>query len=97
MKKQHKSNDFLWTRYKKSLQGPYPQSLRFLKTTQVAAFQFFCLTVGASAINRSHRVNYGKVLGVQWHPEKMYLYGDKESRADGEKLLKAWLRKEEEL
>ena len=41
--------------------------------------------------------NRGKVLGVQWHPEKMYLYGDKESRADGEKLLKAWLRKEEEL
>ena len=41
--------------------------------------------------------NRGKVLGVQWHPEKMYLYGDKESRADGEKLFKAWLRKEEEL
>lgn len=41
----------------------------------------------------------GKILGVQWHPEKMYLYGDKESRADGEKLLRAWLeiRKEAEL
>lgn len=41
----------------------------------------------------------GKILGVQWHPEKMYLYGDKESRADGEKLLRAWMeiRKDAEL
>ncbi len=39
----------------------------------------------------------GKILGVQWHPEKMYLYGDKESREDGMKLLKVWLGKEEAL
>lgn len=32
-----------------------------------------------------------EVLGVQWHPEKMYLYGGKEYMEDGEKLLRYWL------
>lgn len=39
----------------------------------------------------------GRILGVQWHPEKMYLYGDKEIREDGARLLSGWLGKEEKL
>lgn len=31
------------------------------------------------------------VLGLQWHPEKMYLYGDEGHRADAERLLRWWL------
>lgn len=32
-----------------------------------------------------------RILGVQWHPEKMYLYGDESQKRDGEKLLRWWL------
>lgn len=31
------------------------------------------------------------ILGVQWHPERMALYGNQQQQADGEKLLKYWL------
>ncbi len=31
------------------------------------------------------------VLGLQWHPEKMYLYGSEGHRADAERLLRWWL------
>ncbi len=31
------------------------------------------------------------VVGLQWHPEKMYLHGGEEHRADAEKLLRWWL------
>ena len=31
------------------------------------------------------------ILGVQWHPEKMYLYGDETQKQDGEKLLRWWM------
>lgn len=31
------------------------------------------------------------ILGLQWHPEKMYLFGDEGHRADAEKLLRWWL------
>ena len=27
------------------------------------------------------------IVGTQWHPEKMYLYGDKKRRENAEKLL----------
>ncbi|MBQ9960479.1 MAG: gamma-glutamyl-gamma-aminobutyrate hydrolase family protein [Firmicutes bacterium] len=33
------------------------------------------------------------IIGVQWHPERMYLYGDEQQQADGEKLLKYWLER----
>lgn len=33
------------------------------------------------------------ILGVQWHPEKMVLFGDEGQREDGEKLLRWWLEK----
>ncbi len=32
-----------------------------------------------------------RMLGVQWHPEGMYLHGDENQRRDGEKLLRWWL------
>jgi len=32
-----------------------------------------------------------RMLGVQWHPERMYLYGDENQQKDGEKLLRWWL------
>ena len=31
------------------------------------------------------------ILGVQWHPERMALYGNAQQQKDGEKLLKHWL------
>ena len=31
------------------------------------------------------------VIGVQWHPERMALYGDEQQKKDGEKLLAYWL------
>ena len=33
------------------------------------------------------------IIGVQWHPERMYLYGNEQQQADGEKLLKYWLER----
>ena len=33
------------------------------------------------------------ILGVQWHPEKMVLFGDEGHRRDGEALLRWWLSK----
>lgn len=32
-----------------------------------------------------------RMLGVQWHPEKMCLYGDEKQKEDGEKLLRFFL------
>ena len=31
------------------------------------------------------------IIGVQWHPERMYLNGNDQQKLDGEKLLKYWL------
>lgn len=31
------------------------------------------------------------IIGVQWHPERMALYGNEQQRADGEKLIRYWL------
>lgn len=31
------------------------------------------------------------IIGVQWHPERMALYGTEQQRKDGEKLLAYWL------
>ena len=31
------------------------------------------------------------VIGVQWHPERMMLYGNEQQKKDGEKLLAYWL------
>lgn len=31
------------------------------------------------------------MIGAQWHPEKMFLYGDDEQKVDGEKLLRYFL------
>lgn len=31
------------------------------------------------------------ILGLQWHPEKMYLFGDEGHKSDAEKLLRWWL------
>lgn len=31
------------------------------------------------------------IIGVQWHPERMMLYGNEQQRKDGEKLLSYWL------
>lgn len=33
------------------------------------------------------------IMGLQWHPERMYLYGDEKQKADGEKILKYWLER----
>ena len=32
------------------------------------------------------------IIGVQWHPERMVLYGNLQQRTDGEMLLKYWLK-----
>ena len=31
------------------------------------------------------------ILGLQWHPEKMFLYGNEKQRMDAEKLLRWFL------
>ncbi len=36
------------------------------------------------------------ILGLQWHPEKMFLYGDETKRRDAEKLLQWFLASGEE-
>lgn len=36
------------------------------------------------------------MAGVQWHPERMYLYGNKMQHADGEKLLRFFLHRKGE-
>lgn len=33
------------------------------------------------------------MIGVQWHPEKMFLYGDGQQRGDAEKLLRYFLER----
>lgn len=33
------------------------------------------------------------IMGVQWHPERMALYGNEQQKEDGAKLLKCWLEK----
>ena len=31
------------------------------------------------------------IIGVQWHPERMYLHGNEEQKEAGRKLLEYWL------
>ena len=34
---------------------------------------------------------YLPIIGVQWHPERMMLYGNEQQSKDGEKLLESWM------
>ncbi|MGN0658876.1 MAG: gamma-glutamyl-gamma-aminobutyrate hydrolase family protein [Emergencia sp.] len=46
---------------------------------------------GEDSVTEAIRHREYPMLGLQWHPERMLLYGDEGHRQDAEKLLRLWM------